>query len=119
MNFSDPTKYFDDDGNVSVSGVPTGVRLAKIGNSYAASGYLTSSTFDTGTSQSNYTTLSWNPTSQNASTTLKFQIATNNDNATWSYVGPDGTNATYYTTPNSSIASANDNSRYLRYRAYL
>jgi hypothetical protein len=80
---------------------------------------LDSSTFDTGSSATNYTTLNWYPASQATGATVKFQIATNNDNTTWNFVGPDGTSGTYYTTPSGSISSANDNNEYIRYRAYL
>ncbi|MEW6026728.1 MAG: right-handed parallel beta-helix repeat-containing protein, partial [Planctomycetota bacterium] len=50
---------------------------------------------------------------------LRFQIATNNDNATWNYIGPDGTNTTYYTISGSDISSQHYGKRYLRYRLYL
>jgi prepilin-type N-terminal cleavage/methylation domain-containing protein len=116
--FTVPGKYFSDDGNIDVAGIPAGVRLQQISGDYVATGQFISSTFDTGGS-SNYTTISWQPTSQNPATTLKFQIATNNDNATWNFLGPDGTAATYYTVPGSNIATAHDNDRYVRYKAIL
>jgi hypothetical protein len=84
-----------------------------------SSGSLISSTFDTGTDSTSYTTLNWQPTSQDPSVTVKFQIATNNDNETWNFVGPDGTSSTYYTTPGTTIGTANNNNRYVRYKAYL
>lgn len=118
-DFADPARYFVDDGNVDINSVPTGLRLKKITGDYVLAGELTSSTFDTGTSASNFTTIDWLPTSQDPATTLKFQIATNNDNLTWSYKGPDGTGSTYYTVPGTSINSVHDNSRYIRYRAFL
>lgn len=31
-------------------------------------------------------------------TNLRFQVAANTDNATWNFIGPDGTNATFYDT---------------------
>ncbi len=111
-------KYFADDGNIDVATSPTGVRLKKSGSKYQLSGNLTSSTFDT-TGASNFTTISWNPPSQSAGTTLQFQVATNNDNSTWNYKGPDGTASTYYATPGSSINSIHDNDRYIRYKAFL
>jgi prepilin-type N-terminal cleavage/methylation domain-containing protein len=117
-DFTNPARYASDDGNINLTGTPSGVRLAQAAGSYVASGELTSSTFDTG-GASNYTTLSWQPTSQNPSTTLKFQIASNNDNSTWNYKGPDGTGSTYYTVSGSSIAAIHDNDRYVRYKAFL
>lgn len=88
---------------------------------YATSGVITSSTFDTG-SASTFISLVWNPTAQpvGAGTEpVRFQIATNDDDVTWDYLGPDGTNGTYYTTSGTPIAAANQNLRYVRYRMYL
>lgn len=49
---------------------------------------------------------------------LKFQVAINNDNATWNYVGPDGTSNTFFETagpvPLSQISGT-----YIRYKAYF
>jgi hypothetical protein len=117
-DFTDATRYFTDDGNVDVNSAPTGVRLYKTSGNYASAGVLESSTFDTGTNQTNYTTFAWLPTSQDPATTLKFQIAVNNDNATWDYVGPDGTAASYFTSSGSSISSNADGNRYIRYKIY-
>jgi hypothetical protein len=50
---------------------------------------------------------------------LRFQVATNNDNATWSFIGPDGTAGTYYTVPGTTMSASHNGSRYVRYRAYL
>jgi hypothetical protein len=93
--------------------------------STTATGTLESSTFDTGTS-SNFLTLSWNPVSQPALTgsqSVKFQFATK-PSATSSfsqsdYVGPDGTTATYFTTPGASINSISNGNEFARYMAYL
>ncbi len=114
-----PDRYFQDDANIDINSAPTGVRLKKTSGNYAASGWLESSTYDTGTSASNFTTITWQPTSQDAAAALKFQIASNNDNATWLYLGPDGTSSTYYTVSGTSISSAHDNNRYVRYKAFL
>jgi hypothetical protein len=53
------------------------------------------------------------------STELKFQIATNNDDSTWNFVGPDGTSATYYETSGAGIWSGHNGGRYIKYKAYL
>lgn len=116
---STPDRYFQDNGNIDVNSMPTGVRLRKVSGQHQSPGWVESGTFDTGTSASNYTTITWEPTSQNPTTELKFQVAANNDNATWDYSGPDGTNATYYTVAGTSISSALDGNRYVRYKAYL
>lgn len=84
-------------------------------------GTLTSSTFDAGTG-STFTTFSWNPSTQPPETgddSLKFQIATNNDQATWLYRGPDGTASTFYTVSGTTLHDSNNGNRYLRYRAHL
>jgi type II secretory pathway pseudopilin PulG len=119
INATDLTKYFADNTNISNSGTPTGVRLATSGPDYLTPGDLTSSTFDSGSATTSYTTISWQPTSQNPSTTLKFQVASNNDNATWNYTGPDGTASTYYTTSGTAISASNNNNRYFRYKVFL
>lgn len=114
-----PTRYWQDDANIDINSAATGVRLNKTSGDYAPSGWLESSTFDTGTDQSNYTTITWAPTTQVANTNLSFQIAANNDNATWNYVGPDGTASTYYTVSGSNVSSVLDGNRYVRYKVFL
>jgi prepilin-type N-terminal cleavage/methylation domain-containing protein len=119
-NWNDETKYFQDDGGVDTTMIPLAIRLTgSVDHALVNSAWLDSSTFDTGNSTTTYTTLNWQPTSQDPAATVKFQIATNNDNTTWNFIGPDGTNGTYYTTPGGSISSANNNNRYIRYRIYL
>lgn len=119
VSFIDPTKYFEDDGHIDGGGVPSGLRLADNGDNYYSDGVLISSTFDTGTDQTVYTILSWQPTSQDPETLVKFQIAANNDNETWNYVGPDGTGNSYFTTPGATIHSGSNNNRYARYKVFL
>lgn len=82
-----------------------------------SSGNLTSSTHDTGYS-ANFSTISWTATTP-TSTAIKFQIATNSDNSTWNFKGPDGTSGTYYTSSGASIWTGHDNDRYIKYRAFL
>ncbi|MEO6195539.1 MAG: carboxypeptidase-like regulatory domain-containing protein, partial [Thermoanaerobaculia bacterium] len=65
-----------------------------------------------------WTTLSWNATTP-ANTTLRFQVAASNSNiGPFSFVGPDGTAATFFTTSAASLSQFNGN-RYLEYKAYL
>ena len=119
-SWSNTTEYWADSGGISTTNTPLAIRLLTSGGQTVVnSAYLDSSTFDTGSSSTTYTTLNWQPTSQSPAATVKFQIATNNDNATWNFIGPDGTSGTYYTTPGASISSANNNNRYVRYRAFL
>ncbi len=118
-DFADQGKYYEDDGNIDNASLPSGLRLAQFEGAYVNQGTLTSSTFDTGTSQSAYTTLTWQPTSQDPLTNVKFQIATNNDNLTWDFLGPDGTSSSYYTVPGTTINPLHNNKRYVRYKAFL
>lgn len=119
-NFIDPIKYFDSDGNIDI-GPPGGeLKLRKAGSKYQTSGWLESSTFDIG-SVSDFHNIYWQPTSQPLATgpdSVKFRVASNNDNATWNFVGPDGTATTYYTLSNTNIGNHNGK-RYLRYRVFL
>lgn len=117
-DFTNTNQYSSDDNNVDVSGTNAGVTLASAGSTYVSSGWLESSTFNTG-GASNFTTISWQPTSQNPATSISFQIASNNDNATWNYIGPDGTSGSYYTVAGTNISSANDNNQYVRYKVFF
>jgi uncharacterized repeat protein (TIGR01451 family) len=65
-----------------------------------------------------WTTLSWNATVP-ANTALRFQVAASNSSVgPFSFVGPDGTAATFFTTSGASLSQFNGN-RYLKYKAYL
>ncbi len=88
---------------------------------YASNGTLTSSSYDTGTA-STFFGLTWEPQSQTAeagSEAARFQLATNDDNATWNFVGPDGTNATYFTTSGDALPASIQSKRYIRYKLFL
>ncbi len=85
------------------------------------SGFSTSGTFESQTFDAsspvgfNYLTMTQTIP---ASTTLKLQIATNNDNSSWTYLGPDGTAATYFT-PSGAISLGQSGARYLRFKAFF
>lgn len=121
--FSDPSRYFAQDGNIQTgsSGPGSGeLRLLKVSGDYVASGWLESSTFDTGLA-SDFHNLIWGPTDQPPQAgpnAVRFHIAANNDAATWNFVGPDGTAGSYYDLAATDLARFNGN-RYLRYRVYL
>ncbi len=85
---------------------------------YAASGALQSSSYDCG-GPADFGFISWDNQSFAGKTALKFQIATNNNNSTWSFVGPDGTSTTYYETSGTGIWPGHDGNRYIKYKAYL
>jgi len=131
-DFINTNQYFSDDGNISNSGTLPGLRLMKNGSFYVPSGWLSSSAFDTGTDSTTYTNLVWSPTSQEPLTSIKFQIATadcsngatdyptcTTNSGSWGFIGPDGTENTYYTTPGTGISSSNNNKRYARYKVFL
>ena len=115
---TDMTKYLSSDGNIENANPVGSVTLKKSFGQYVPSGQLISSSFDTG-SQSNFGQINWLPSSQPANSTVQFQVASNNDGATWNFSGPDGTSATYYTSANQNISSVNNGNRYLRYELFL
>jgi hypothetical protein len=85
------------------------------------SGNFTSSTKDSGAvtgSSATWTTLSWTATTP-ANTTLRFQAAASNSaSGPFTFVGPDGTAATFFTTSGASLSQFNGK-RYLQYKAFL
>lgn len=123
-SYTDTTKYFADNGNVSVT-TPSGeVTLRDVFGSYTSDGIIESSTIDTG-SPSNFYNLTWTPADQPVDAgpnSFALQFATNattTATTSWSFKGPDGTSGTYYTTSNSSISSVHNGDRYVRYKAFL
>jgi hypothetical protein len=119
--YTDQTRYESDDGGVDAATVPGEVLLADVLGQFAPDGILTSSTIDFGVSV-NYVQLAFAPAGQPMAAgpnAVRFQVATNNDDATWNYLGPDGTNGTYYTAADVDIHPSHDGDRYFRYRLYL
>lgn len=88
---------------------------------YNTSGNFTSATMDLGAAKMN--SLSWASTTPSGvgANSIRFQLAANNDNSTWNYIGPDGTNSTYFTTNGTTVfpSALQQNLRYWRYKAYL
>ena len=115
---TDKTKYFSSDGNMETASPVGDVTLKKVFGDYVSSGSLISSSFDTG-AQSNFQGIDWTPTDEPVGSTVRLQIATNNDGATWNFTGPDGTAGTYYTNANKNISSTNNGNRFLRYKLFL
>jgi hypothetical protein len=114
------SQYFSTDGNIDTASPAGDMKLVKIFGNYTSAGTLTSSSFDTG-SPSNFQTISWLPSSQppvTGSSSVGFQIATNNDGGTWNFAGPDGTASTYYTSANRNINVLNNGNRYFRYELF-
>jgi hypothetical protein len=113
-------QYATKDGGIDTESVPGQVTLLDLGGTYSTSTQtLTSNTFDLGTSTNvSFYTLDWQGNTP-AQTSLTFQVAANNDSATWNFTGPDGTNGSYYTATGTLIALNLNNNRYLRYKAYF
>ena len=88
---------------------------------YVASGSFTSSPKDANPAAGGsivWTSLSWTAATP-ASTQVQFQVAANNNIlGPFSFVGPDGTAATFFTTSGASLAQFNG-LRYLKYQALL
>jgi prepilin-type N-terminal cleavage/methylation domain-containing protein len=120
-NFSDPSSFFSSDGNIETADPAGEMKLKQAFGLYAPGGTLISSSFDTG-SASNFYQLEFLPADQPpaaGTSSVRLQIATNNDNSTWNFTGPDGTDETYYTATDTNISAVNNNNRYLRYQIYL
>ncbi|MDP3697921.1 MAG: prepilin-type N-terminal cleavage/methylation domain-containing protein [Candidatus Taylorbacteria bacterium] len=100
------------------------LHIVQIGGKYASLSdeWLVSQTVDLGTSSTSFYNLLWNPIDQPLQTganSLKVQIATNNDNIAWNFIGPNGTDLTYYTASDTQIHSSHNGKRYLRYKVIL
>ncbi len=113
--------YAESDGRIADDNPAGELKLKSASSSYPTStdSYVISNTLDLGTSTTAFYELSWEPASQPSATTLQFQLAGNTDNVTWDFVGPDGTEDTFFTTTTSTIGTILDGSRYVRYKAYL
>lgn len=114
--------YVSQSGGVDTESLPGAIMLSSGAGSYPTSSaqWLVSQTLDLGSSSTTIHAISWSPQSQPGTTgasSVRFQIAANNDNATWNFTGPGGASDTYYTSP-SNISGYDDN-RYLRYKVFL
>lgn len=121
--FIDPSRYYSSDGNIEVNDPAGELKLMNTLGNYAPFGELTSSIFDTGTS-SNWSKIDILPTDQPKETgadPIRFKIATSASSspASWDFLGPDGTAASYYTITNNNINPIHNGDRYLRYKIFL
>jgi len=81
--------------------------------------YLISNTIDLGTSTDSKILKIEGNAEVPPNTSLKIQIAANNDNATWNFLGPDGTAQTYFlVSPYENLEFTTDK-RFIRYKVYL
>lgn len=124
LDWGDESRFHSSDGNIDIDSPAGDIKLSESLGNFAPSGFLTSSIFDTGTS-SNLSKVDILPTDQDPSLgvdPVKYQIATSPDNTattTWVFLGPDGTNGTFYTITNNSINPIHNGDRYIRYRVFL
>ncbi|MSQ98082.1 MAG: DUF11 domain-containing protein [Xanthomonadales bacterium] len=92
-----------------------------VGSGYVSAGNLASSAKDSIPAAGEtpaWSTLSWNGVTP-ANTTLKFQVAgANMSSGPWTYVGPDGSAGTFFTTSGATLSQFNG-SRYIKYKALL
>ncbi|MFA5392796.1 MAG: LamG-like jellyroll fold domain-containing protein, partial [Candidatus Paceibacterota bacterium] len=103
----------------TLSGVSIDYFTSSAGSIYLPSGTYISSPRDLGTSLGTVLNkLNWTMEAPSG-TSLKFQLAANNDNLTWNFTGPNGTAATYYTNSGTTIPSILNGKRYIRYKAFL
>jgi len=119
-SYNNQTKFSETDNNIDYS-VMGQLTLDLFSDEYVSDGYLESSIIDLGTT-SNFISLNWLNNSQPASTTAKFQLATNeiiNASTTWDFVGPDGDEEKYYLNSGESIYSGHSGDRYLKYKLFL
>lgn len=113
---------FDTSSNIHFSSA--GALSLLSSGTYLTPGALTSSVIDLG-GEAVFHQLSWLPATQPAgvgTNPVQFQIATsatNDEETIWNYLGPDGTDATYYTANPSNINTLHDGMRYVRYRVFL
>jgi prepilin-type N-terminal cleavage/methylation domain-containing protein len=114
-------KYDSKSSGIDTETTPGMLTLAQVGGKYATGSeeWLISRTFDMGSTSTNFFDLAFTPTSQPAQTMLRFQVAANTDNATWNWLGPDGTPASYFTTSGQTTPASLGSSRYFRYKALL
>ena len=79
---------------------------------YYANGAFESSSYDCG-SGATFGNILWEYNSLD-SAVVKFQVATNNDDSTWNFVGPDGTSSTFYDISETALWSGHNGDRYIK-----
>jgi hypothetical protein len=121
--FVNDTQYFSDDGNIDTLNPVGDIKLKNILGVYSQEGVFESSIFDLGV-EANVVQIIWEPLAQEqelGEDALLFQLAVSNTTtpATWDFLGPDGTNATYYDDEHLAIGDSSDGYRYIKYKAFL
>lgn len=116
-------QYTSKTAKLETDNIPGEITVKFENGKYATSSEeLISSTFDFGTSDTTFYNLTWSPVSQPPQTgagSFKIQIAANNDNSIWNFVGPNGNSNTFYTASGAQIHSSHNGKRYLRYKVFM
>lgn len=116
------SSYDSQSGGVTYDSPTTELNVQSPGTGATSSEWVISNTFDMGTDDTTFYTLRFDAQLQPAHPSpnaVQVQIATNNDNVTWNFVGPDGTSNTYFTGSNAALPSVLNGNRYLRYKVYF
>lgn len=122
--YDNETMFTETDGNVDFNTLPGEIRLRSALGQYSPTGQIISSVFDSGSTSTQYVSLRFSPADQATSTgaeSVKLQIASGNDPATtsWKFLGPDGTETSYYTASNQAINAQHNGDQYIRYKLFL
>ena len=113
--------YASQSGGIDASTPGELTLLVNASGTYSTStaSWLISNTIDLGGANAALYAMAWTAGTMPANTSVAFQIAANNDNATWNFIGPDGTGSTYFTAPSSTLPAALSGNRFLRYKVFL
>lgn len=111
---------------VSAANIDAGadIELTPSGGTYSTStvGILESNTIDLGGSPASLRGLSWLPQTQPGGVgadPVRFQVAVSDIDGGWTYLGPDGTSSSYFTSPAATLPNGLQGKRYLRYKVFL
>lgn len=117
------SNYFGQSGGINNSVVGEIKMLASEGKySTSTEEWLISNTFDLGTASTTFFGIDWQQAiqpSQTGADSLKIQIATNNDNNTWNFLGPDSSANTFYTATGTQISAIHNGNQYFRYKVFM
>lgn len=114
--------YASQSGGVGYSSPTTELQIQAAGGGATSSEWIISNTYDMGSSNTTFYHLRFDAQLQPAHPSpdaVRIQIATNNDNATWNFVGPDGTENSYFTASDVLLPASLDGKRYLKYKIYF
>jgi len=118
-----PAAYAIQSGDIETS-VPGILTLAPTDGPYATGSYawLESNTVNLGDPNAELFTLTQEPAVHPPETgpdSFRVQLAANNDESTWNYIGPDGTSNTFFTAASTSVPAALSGKQYVRYRVEM